>query len=212
MHQVDRITIQDGSLERFVSLWQGSPAEILPEDPVDLVVVSAFKNDYSPTPESVIGAFHRKGLSVASLAQNKAVDLRSTAGFWLSQPLVESPVGVGRILCFEPHFLGTQPAEVVGHLFRGLFPFLSDTRNATVAMAVLASGAIGADRADMLRALVSAAIMWMKRGLPVRELRIFEKDAGRIAELARTFAELKPLTTPVEEERSSGEFDVFLSF
>ncbi len=131
MDMVDSIKIQDGSSERYISFWQGDMAEIPVSNPVDLIIVSAFRNSYTPAPSSIIGALHRKGLSVEKLAENKAIDPRDTSGFWLSRPLQENstPVGVRRILCFEPHFLGGQPNEVVGNLFRGLFPFLSDTRD-----------------------------------------------------------------------------------
>jgi hypothetical protein len=50
-------------------------------------LVSAFRNDYTPTRRSIIGALHDRGLSVAALARHQAVDLRETTGFWLSHPL-----------------------------------------------------------------------------------------------------------------------------
>jgi hypothetical protein len=214
MHSVDRITIQDGTHERSISFWQGNPADILPDDPVDLIIVSAFQNDYTPTRWSIIGALNRKGLSVRELAEDKAFDLRSTAGFWLSRPLPEetTAVGVKRILCFEPHFIGTHAIEVVGNLFRGLFPFLSDAQDATAAMAVIATGALGEDPASMLRALVSAAFMWMKRGLPIRELRIMEQNPKRVATLTPVFAEIKATSNRAEDDRDGNRFHAFLSF
>jgi tRNA nucleotidyltransferase/poly(A) polymerase len=179
-----------------------------------LIILSAFRNSYDPTPSSIIGALHRKGLSVKRLAENKAIDLRDTSGFWLSRPLLEqsTPVGVRRILCFEPHFLGGQPSEVVGNLFRGLFPFLSDTQDATVAMAILAAGNLHEDPARMLRALIAAASMWMKRGLPIHELRIIEKDKNRVDGLTPVFAEMKKLSAPAQDETTVSKYHVFLSF
>ncbi len=214
MRKIDSITVSDGSRERSVSFWLGDLTDIPADDPVDLLIVSAFQNDYVPTQSSLIGALHRKGLSVEKLSQNKAIDLRDTAGFWLSKTLPENSttVGVRRILCFEPHFLGIQPSEVVGNLFRGLFPFLSDTQDATVAMAILAAGNIGEDPARMLRALVTAAVMWMKRGLPIRELRIVERNPDRVALLTPVFAEIKKVPAPAEEARAPAGFHVFLSF
>jgi hypothetical protein len=213
---IDKITLHDGTCERFISFWHGDLTEIPTDDPVDLMIVSAFRNDYYPLPSSLIGALHRKGLSVAKLARNKAVDLRETAGFWLSQPLQskETNLGVRRILCFEPHFLGT-PAEVVGNLFRGLFPFLSDARGATVAMPIISAGSMGENPAQMLRALVSAAAMWMERGLPILELRIVDRDSNRVAALAGTLAEFKKLPASAKQEKvekAANKFHVFLSF
>ena len=215
MRKIDSLSFSDDKLiERTISFWHGNPAEISADDPVDSIIVSAFPNDYTPTRRSIIGALHRKGLSVADLAKNKAVDLRDTTGFWLSRPLpaAVTPVGVGRILCFEPHFLGPRPAELVGMLFRGMFPFLPEGQETRIAMAVIATGAIGENGERMLRALVSAASAWMKRGLPIRELRIMEQDLERAKALEPVFAELKASATPNARERNSGRYDLFLSF
>src|SRR5262245_16475064 len=221
MQMIDSLTVSDGARTRTVSFWHGNPADIDHANPVDLIIVSAFRNNYVPTPISIIGALDRRGLSVAELAGHKAVDLRETTGFWLSEPISAnvSAVGVSRILCFEPHFLGPNPAAVVGTLFRGLFPFLPDSeRESTVAMAVIATGAIGADPADMLQALVTAATAWMSRGLPIRELRIMEQHPGRAETLTPVFAALKGSTTnepPVPRPPATTAppaFDVFLSF
>ena len=83
MDMVDSIKIHDGSRERYISFWEGDLAEIPVNNPVDLIIVSAFRNSYTPTPSSIIGALHRKGLSVQKLAENKAIDLRDTSGFWI---------------------------------------------------------------------------------------------------------------------------------
>jgi hypothetical protein len=83
MRRIDQITISDDGRSRTISFWQGNPADIDHDDPVDLNIVTAFRNNYTPTRRSIIGALHRRGLSVSALAQNKAVDLRETAGFWI---------------------------------------------------------------------------------------------------------------------------------
>jgi hypothetical protein len=214
MERLDSIEINDGARKRVIPLWSGNPADIGANDPVDLIIVSAFKNNYVPTKQSIIGALQRRGLSVAALAADKAVDLRETAGFWLSRrlPSDASAVGVERILCFEPHFLGSKPAEVVGTLFRGLFPFLRDDRDATIAMAVIGTGALGEQPERMLRALVTAASEWMRRGLPIRDLRIMEPFEPRVEMLKLVFAELKATLAPAAPENLSTKYDYFLSF
>jgi TIR domain-containing protein len=218
--EINEIVIPGARLQRRISFWQGNPADINPDNPVDLLIVSAFRNDYTPTRWSIIGALYRKGVSVAALALNKEIDLRETAGFWLSRPLVQqrplsaqtTPIGAKRILCFEPQFLGTQPAEVVGHLFRGLFPFLSDRDEASVAMAVISTGALGEQPERMLRALVNAAREWMSRGLPIRELMIMEQNPSRVKKLAPVFEELKRSPIRQDEVARRDNYDLFLSF
>lgn len=57
---------------------------VLPER-VDLIVCSAFKNDYATTSSSLIGSLHRKcGISVAYLSQTPSLNLKDL-GIWVSQ-------------------------------------------------------------------------------------------------------------------------------
>ena len=79
-------------------------------------------------------------------------------------------------------------------------------------MTILAAGNLREDPELMLRALVTAASIWMKRGLPIHELRIIEKDKSRVALLTPLFAEMKNLSAPAEDETTGGNYHVFLSF
>ena len=138
---LNSIDISDGAITRHIALYDGDLTAIPPEHRADILVVSAFPDDYLPTRTSVIGALYRKGLSVGVLATSKAHDLRATSAFWISQPLSESePVkNIGQIACFEPAVLGS-PRNRRRRFVRGLFPFLDDRRNHVVAMPILASG------------------------------------------------------------------------
>lgn len=64
----------------------------------DLVVCSAFKNNYVPVPRTLIGALWDEcGISVKHLAQKPALDVKSM-GCWLSQ---EIPAKFHRVACVE---------------------------------------------------------------------------------------------------------------
>lgn len=102
--------------------------------PVDLLVVSAFSRDYTPTSSSVIGALHRTGISVSELAVSPAYDFRgSPLQCWvsgiLSGPLMPAPDPApgevaevpryGRILCLE--MVPSDRLRGLGQLFSGIF-------------------------------------------------------------------------------------------
>ncbi|MGV7224024.1 MAG: hypothetical protein ACQ9MH_21185, partial [Nitrospinales bacterium] len=184
MLKIKSIMVSDGRTEREICLYHGDITDLGPDDPVDLLVVSAFPNNYSPTKFSLIGALFREGLSVASLAKAKEIDLRTTSGFWLSREIGDEFDwrGARRLAVFEPEYLGSPP-EIVATLFRGLFPFLSDDREQTVALPILASGNQGWSALTMMESLLDASIQWMRRGLPISELMIFEPDQRRIDQL-----------------------------
>ena len=81
MLKIKSIMVSDGRTEREICLYHGDITDLGPDDPVDLLVVSAFPNNYSPTKLSLIGALFREGWSVDSLAKAKEIDLRTTSVF-----------------------------------------------------------------------------------------------------------------------------------
>src|ERR1700730_3629495 len=211
---LDHIDIPDGSLVRRVALYEGDLTAIPKEHSADTLVISAFPNDYSPPPASVIGALDKAGLSVRHLASSKAYDLRDTSAFWISSPVkgAGAQLNIGRIACFEPSMFGPPPT-VVGNLFRGLFPFLDDRKSQVVAMPIMASGDQGYAKEIMLRAILRAAVHWLARGLAISELKIVERNTATAKELATVMADFKStLAIPSLTASHPKQFDVFLSF
>jgi hypothetical protein len=149
------------------------------------LIVSAFPNDYIPTPTSLIGGLHRNGVSVAELAKQKAADLRRDFGCWLSGPIPNTSSSAApfkRILCFEPGTRGAAP-EVISGIFQALAPFLfgrpdsTDAfSDATVAMPMVATGDQGWRPEEILPPLLDAAAHWLSRGLPLKCLKIVERS------------------------------------
>jgi hypothetical protein len=84
---LDSITIRHQGRDRTIMQFVGDLAALPASEAVDVLVVSAFPDDYAPTPGSLIGALSRRGISVADLSQAKAVDLRRFSSCWLSAPL-----------------------------------------------------------------------------------------------------------------------------
>jgi hypothetical protein len=213
MSLIDVIEVEYKGNVRKIELHQGDLTNLPADDAVDVLIVSAFPDHYFPTAGTVIGALDRRGISVASLATHKAVDLRQSFSCWMSQPLSSdnATLGFRSILCFEPLVRG-KPPEVVGDIFRALAPFLGDDPPVrSAAMPIVAAGAQGYAIADMLTPLVSAAFKWMQIGLPIETLKIFTYS-GVAADQARiAFAELKRSLQPVQR-RVPYTHDVFVSY
>lgn len=215
MELLRRIQVSSPGGTRAIELYHGDLTR-LPEDvTVDYLVVSAFPDDYLPTPDSLVGALYRAGIDMEALARSKAVDLRETCSCWLSGQIEVSRPGIrfSRILCFEPLVRGTPPA-VVGDVFRSLIPFVAaDSGPVTVAMPLLASHNQGADPGEMLAAIVDAARHWMGQGLPIERLIIVEWRPDVAARLATLIDRLDaaPGKRAIEAPQS-GVHDVFLSY
>jgi hypothetical protein len=210
------MSVIDGTIERSIALYDGDLAALPAEHRVDYLIVSAFPNNYTPTSGSVIGALHRAGLSVADLATRKEHDLRANCGFWMSAPLTDALLlNIGRLVVFEPEVLGSPP-EVVGDLFRGLFPFLDDAHDSTIAMPLISTGDARWPPEEIVPPLLDAAVHWLARGLPVRELKIVTKAGSaleRATELFRSFkAHNERSTDHAPANGDDHSFDVFLSY
>lgn len=70
------------------------------QEQFDVLVVSAFQDDYQPIAETLIGGLKNIGIDVARLAENPEYDLRSNQHIWLSRQLPEQ-LPFRRIACIE---------------------------------------------------------------------------------------------------------------
>jgi len=206
-----------------VELWRGDLTTLSETDAFDLLVVSAFPDDYAPTSGSLIGALDRKGLSVGALAADKDVDLRESFSCWLSRELTPSEPGLRfrRILCFEP-LQREKPPEVVGDIFRALTPIVAEKPEIKiVALPLIAAGDQRYGVAEMVAPLVDAALHWLELGLPLDVVRVVAyRDAE--AQAAREVFSEQRATYIVEGEGSESDgapaeaeesdYDVFISY
>ncbi len=182
---------------------------------VDLLIISASPRDYIPTPGSLIGALHRKGVVVAQLAMTRELDLSGTFSCWLSQEIDSADLGLQfrRILCVEPHHYESI-SELVRGFFQAVITALSSTSGIrTAAMPAVFSGGAGLPVSLMVEALIDGAVHWMALGLPLDCLKLVVYDEAKAVEAARIFSLRKPKykETPFGP-RTAITHDVFLSY
>jgi hypothetical protein len=215
MELLDTLHVRHDSEGRLIEIYRGDLTEMAPDEAVDVLVLSAFPDDYEPTTRSLIGALSRKGVSVAHLAANKYVDLRQAFSCWMWHEIVARYPGIGfkRILCFEPLVRG-EPPEVVGDIFRSLAPFLDGVPPIrTVAMPLVACGDAGVPVSEMIAPLLDAAVHWMALGFPLERLKIVARSDDQATELAREFARLKGRYSYVDLGGDPAtRYDVFISY
>lgn len=215
MQQLDSIEVRGGQ-HRRIELYQGDLTALSAAEAFDLLVVSAFPDDYAPTSRSLIGALDRKGLSVESLAGDKEIDLRSNFSCWLSREFTPQDPGLRfrRILCFEPLVRG-RPPELVGDIFRALTPILAERPDIkSVALPVVASGEQGYSVAEMFASLLEAALHWLESGLPLDCIKIVAHSDAQAQEAARVFSQQKSeyLRAAPTSGTQKIDYDVFISY
>ena len=213
MKLLDTLQIYDERQEEHrIELWHGDITETGTCDPVDVLVISALPDDYIPTPNSVIGALNKKGVSIDQLSKNKLEDKRGSCNCWLSHPLTSiSPItGFRQILCYEPTE-NVHPAESVGNIFRCLSSYaLYENSISAIAMPLLSTGDAKVPIIEMLEPLMEAATNWMKNGLPVKVIKIVEHSELKAMEIKGAFSVLKHKSSP--ESPGQDKYDLFISY
>ena len=217
MKLLDSIEVTSKSGPHRIELFQGDLTQIPSEHAVDILVISAFPNNYTPTPNSLIGALSRIGVNVRDLARDKEVDLRMSFSCWMSKEIeATSPnIKFRRILVFEPLVRG-KPSEVVGDIFQSLMPFVYVKPYVkSIAMPLVATGNQGIRPERILEPLISAAINWFSLGLPVKVIKIVEHSEQKAIELKGAFSVLKQRYAPHSPNKNSTRdfrYDFFISY
>lgn len=175
MQLLSQITIPTGKKDAVIQLLIGDLSAIPKEHAVDILVVSAFPNNYIALKGSLFLALQNRGLSVQALAANKQMDLIAHLGCWLSAPLSaeqKNKFNFKKILCFEPQYHSTEPQTIVGNIFRCINTFAFDEDNDEIAMPVLATGYQKVPIEKMLPPLLENAIFWLQNGLPLKCIKL----------------------------------------
>lgn len=215
MKLLDSIKIRSSG-DKHVELYQGDLTDLSEADRFDLLVVSAFPDNYIPIFSTLIGALHRKGLSVETLSLAKDIDLRATFSCWLSMEFTPHDPGLKfrRILCFEP-LVSESPPELVGDIFRALTPILAEkTDIKTVAMPVVAAGNQGYSVRTMFKPQLETAIHWLGIGLPLDRIKIVTRTDADAQEALQILSETKSkyLQIASKTHPEEVEYDIFISY
>jgi TIR domain len=210
MQLLSEIIIERYPGKSVVQLLQGDLTAIPKEHSSDILVISAFPNDYTPLPGSLMHALYQKGINVADMAKEKSVNLVPTLGCWLSKPLSAAQwqqFNFKQILCFEPDHKTGSPETAVGNIFRCINNFVFDDDNNVIAMPVLASGKQKIPMEKMLPAMLDACTFWLESGIPLDYIKlvVHSDEQARTAipifdqvKLSYTSSKLFPQDVPVK--------------
>lgn len=159
--------------EKFLDICIGDILQA-DENPVDYLVLSSFPDDYTPTPNSLIGRLSTVGVNVADLARHKDRDWRSRWQCWVSGELSfrKKPL---RIVCFE-HGLEKHPAGIVGNVFRTIREYLMEAeerRAHCVRVPLLSTGDQGFDRLEMMSEILRQAYLHLFFVAPIERIQLF---------------------------------------
>jgi hypothetical protein len=194
MKLLSQINIHREQDDAVIQLLQGDLTAIPQMHEVDILVVSAYPNNYEPYPKTLMAALYNKGVIVGEMAKNKEIDLRPQLGCWLSKPInkeQQQQFNFKQILCFEPGTKVQENSTVVGNIFRCINTFAFEKQNNVIAMPVVASGNQKVSQDKILPAIVETAIFWLGNGLPLKSIKLVLYSDEQVAEGLPQFKKMK---------------------
>lgn len=148
-------------------------------DPADVIVISAFQDDYHPVPGTIIEALADiHDIDVAELRRTSPLDLTGALNFWLSRELEAGPAQ--RMLCLEMSGIYTDTETAAEHLFVAL-SILEAKRIPleTVALPLLGAGRQRVDPEAIMTSLLARIQPFLTRSEAVRHVQLVERDVER---------------------------------
>ena len=127
----------------------------------DLLCVSAFKYNYTPTDASIIGQLYRKGIDVGLLSKRPSLDFRDSLGIWVSKELENK--SFKRIICVE--LIGTNNLfiESVRNLFAVISALeIQGQKNRSIALPMIGAGDQSIDEKLVIPTLLDVSLDFLR--------------------------------------------------
>jgi hypothetical protein len=173
---------------RKITLAHGDVAKL--GEPVDLIIVSAFRDEYSPLPGTVLGSLYQTGISVADLSAQPEIDLREPLGCWISRAIEGQ--AFRRVMCIFSSNEGEIdfPSRVRDCAKAVAVLEVWDSSTRRVAMPLLGTGHQGLEPRRIARAIVTAAAQVLEMTLRVDAILLVEIDFQKATLISGAIDEL----------------------
>ena len=174
MRKVFNFTTKNGQVKELEMLC-GDLAEL--DLKADMVVCSAFKNNYMPSRSSLIGTLqHNYGISVAQLAEKPAMNLKDL-GIWISESIEVANTPFKRLACVEmidrEEKLQTLFETVFFAVFKGI---RNGYRTETIALPLIGTGNQEIGKNEIFVPLIAECLNAFDYIDELKKITFFEKD------------------------------------
>ena len=192
MQQLYEKKINTAHGEKMVTVLSGDVLEI--QERIDVLTVSSFAREYTPTPFSLFGAMHRAGINVQELSMHPYMDLRCMCDVWLSDGIQVPGRNIGRIGCVElrPFMEKTalnDPLDAIRAYFHMLdLASISGVELRTLAMPLLGAGDQEVSASLTLIPIVNECIGFLRRNPCTEKIIFFDINSDRAAAFVNTLS------------------------
>lgn len=193
MRYLNRKTVSTPYGDRYISIYVHDVADL--DEPIDIMTISAFYQDYLPLPGTMIGALERIGLSVEKLAQSPEIDLRKLCNVWLSNEITDRSIPIGRIGCIElssEHMNHTDVKEHGSNIVSSIQAYfhmleivsLSGIKLETIGFPILGAGNQRIDMDLVTVPLLNECFSFLKINSQVQEIKVITRNPEKAYKFA----------------------------
>lgn len=187
MSRINHVEIETNHGLREFELINGDITKLAFD--VDIIVISAFRHQYQPIPNTVIGSLLKAGVNVHELAKNPLFDFRETLGIWVSSIIPNQ--NFKYIICVE--IIGTK--YTLNEVFKNLFSVISfleihNYKLNNIAIPLLGAGNQNISAKSIISPLINSSLDFLQysRFLNKVTFVLFEKD--KILEFNKSMNEI----------------------
>lgn len=180
--------------EKSVAVYQQDIRDL--DEPLEVMTISAFYRNYVPSRNTLLGALNEKGISVAELAEDPKIDLRSVCNIWLSRKLSGAGLPINRIGCMElSPYVYTRDAwsQVQQQILNSISAYfhmldiasLSGLNVSRIGMPVPGGGNQHVDSAFTAIPMLNECFAFLKRNPHARKISIITRDENQAQDFAQ---------------------------
>ena len=172
-------------------------------EPLDIMTISAFHNNYYPTRGTLLGALHDYDIDTYRLSQHPSIDLRHLCGIWLSDEVFRPRLPIRRIGCIEMVSLNhgiltyahrDQQEQSIIHSIRAYFSMLdiataSGIPVRTLGLPILGGGNQGVPVELISIPVINECMAYLRRNEETESIRVITYNQRQAAEFARRLDE-----------------------
>jgi hypothetical protein len=144
---------------------------------VDLIAISAFSNEYSPTPSSIIGQFYNKGINIRLLSKTPILELRESMGIWISKNISDK-----KIICVEITGTNQTFEGAIKNMFSAISVLeIHGDKNYCIALPLLGAGNQKVNKKTVIKSIIENSLEFLRFSRYLNKV-IFVVDSNQSAE------------------------------
>ena len=144
----------------------------------DLLCISTFKDDYTPTTSSIVGQFLGNGISIEELSANPSLNFTDSLGIWVSPEIAGK--NFKKILCLEIQGSASSFEESLRNLFSAISVVeMKQDGLSTLALPLLGAGDQEIDTNIVISKLINSSLHFLQYSKSINKIYFIVKSNSK---------------------------------